>query len=244
MTLSALLLVIVIKVLMLRTGLGFMQSTLPSKRCGACRHLGRKPRSSLKMAKGFFGASAASEKDPGTVKGTSLKILKYPHPQLRAENGHITTFGEDVEQIAKEMLLVMYAADGIGLAAPQVGINKRLMVFNEKGDPKDSDYEMVLCNPTIMATAGEEDTKEEGCLSFPQIYGRVTRAKWIEVEFNTLEGDKVQRTFEGMPARIFQHEYDHLDKTLFIDRLIEEDKGVNQKRLDKLIKKYGPGGAV
>ena len=144
MILVSILLIVVIQGSMLRTGLGFMQFTFSSRRSGARRHLARKS-ASLKMAKGFFGgASAASEKDPGTVKGTSLKILKYPHPLLRAENAPITSFGMEVEKIAKEMLLIMYAADGIGLAAPQVGVSKRLMVFNEMGNPADNEFVLTL----------------------------------------------------------------------------------------------------
>ena len=123
------------------------------------------------------------------------------------------------------MLLVMRAADGIGLAAPQVGVNKRVMVFNDKADD------------------GKSDIREEGCLSFPQINGDVVRSTWIDVEYATVAGEVTKKRFDGMAARVFQHEYDHLDKILFIDRFDENDRAMNQKRLDKYIKKYGPGGA-
>lgn len=181
--------------------------------------------------------------DPGDVKGTRLKVLKYPHPQLRAENEVVLTFDDSLKQIAQEMLLVMYAAEGIGLAAPQVGINKRIMVFNEYGEPSKADKEMVLVNPIIVNKATETDILEEGCLSFPLISGKVVRPIWVEVEYNDLSGAKKAVKLTGYQARIFQHEYDHLDKVLFIDRLIELDKRMNQKRLDKYVKKYGPGGA-
>jgi peptide deformylase len=188
----------------------------------------------------LWGARIGDEVDPGDVKGTKLKILKYPHPKLRTENTPVTVFGEDLRRIASEMLLVMRAADGIGLAAPQVGINQRLMVFNEFADSGKSD--MILANPGIISKSEETDSKEEGCLSFPQINGDVIRSKWIEVEYTTVSGDKVQKRFEGLAARIFQHEYDHLDKVLFIDRFGEKDKAMNSKRLEKYVKKYGPGG--
>jgi len=222
--------------------LGGKHAFVRAYRCG----LGQ----SVRHRSGFFsrlilrgGFSAGFETDPGSVKGTDLKILKYPHPQLRAENDNISDFDDTLKQTAAEMLLVMYAADGIGLAAPQVGINKRLMVFNEKGDAKETDHEMVLVNPEIVETSNSKSLGEEGCLSFPQIYGEVQRHDWISVKYQNLEGEHVDIKFEGKPSIIFQHEYDHLDQVLFIDRLEEKDKKINQKRLDKYVKKYGPGAA-
>jgi len=94
------------------------------------------------------------------------------------------------------------------------------MVFNEKGDPKFKNEEMILVNPTIISKSPEFDTKEEGCLSFPQIRGDVQRSIWVEVRYADIAGSIKEVKFEGLPARIFQHEYDHLDKvttTLMID---------------------------
>lgn len=163
----------------------------------------------------------------------------------------------------------MYAAEGVGLAAPQVGINKRLMVFNQDGDPASKHNEMVLVNPVIVAKSNKTIVNEEGCLSFPKIYGDVTRARWIAVDYQTLEGKQVKNYyFEGTNAIIFQHEYDHLDKVgaiykncavsfcrsyshwplllqiLFIDRISEEDRIKISRKLDKLIAKFGPGGSL
>lgn len=164
--------------------------------------------------------------------------------QLRQDNEEVVEFNQDLEDLCKELLKVMYVADGIGLAAPQVGINKRIMVFNEKGDPDKFDTEMILINPKIVAKGGESDLLEEGCLSFPMINGRVERSLWIDVEYQDVKGSQCRKKLEGFPARIFQHEYDHLDKVLFIDRIIPEDMGVNKKRLEKMVKKYGPGAAA
>lgn len=191
----------------------------------------------------FFDKIKTEEKDPGDVKGTKLKILKYPHPQLRAENAEVTEFNENLAEKARQMLLVMYAADGIGLAAPQVGINEKLMVFNEVGDPENAEKEMILVNPTIVSKSEDTNMREEGCLSFPQINGEVERSITIDVEYQTLTGEKKEVKLENLPARIFQHEYDHLDKILFIDRFEDRDQKLNKKRLDKYVKKYGPGGA-
>ena len=86
--------------------------------------------------------------------------------------------------------------------------------------------------------------REEGCLSFPQINGDVERSRAIEIEYQTVTGTERSITLEGFAARIFLHEFDHLEKVLFIDRLGDTDRKMNQKRLDKYIKKYGPGAAV
>ena len=105
--------------------------------------------------------SIKDEVDPGDVKGTSLKILKYPSAKLRSPNEEVVQFDDKLKQLAQEMLLVMYAANGIGLAAPQVGINKRLMVFNEKGVSASKNSEIILLNPVILERSEEFDTKEE-----------------------------------------------------------------------------------
>jgi len=157
------------------------------------RFLGRVPPPRLhQILFGGFQKILKSEVDPGEVKGTKLRILKYPHPQLRAMNAEVSTFDDSLMQTAKEMLMVMYAADGIGLAAPQVGINKRLMVFNEAGEPEKKEQEMILVNPVITARSVETNLREEGCLSFPQINGDVQRYEWVEIEYQTTSGQKTK----------------------------------------------------
>uniref|UniRef100_A0A7R9YZE9 Peptide deformylase n=1 Tax=Chlamydomonas euryale TaxID=1486919 RepID=A0A7R9YZE9_9CHLO len=101
-----------------------------------------------------------------------LEIVKYPDPRLRAVNAKVGVFDESLLRLAKEMIEVMYQDDGVGLAAPQVGINLRLMVFNPDGQGKPGN-EAILCNPEIMSMGGQKVAMEEGCLSFPRIYGRV-----------------------------------------------------------------------
>ncbi len=148
--------------------------------------------------------------------------------------------------------MVMYASKGVGLAAPQVGINKRLMVFNPEGDPKKWLKEIALVNPRIIETSESTDVEVEGCLSFPDMQGSVRRHKWIKVEAFDLKGKKIKKKvslvcciiycrllmnvqFEGWEARVFQHEYDHLDGKLYIDRLEAEDRAKVQPVLDSLI---------
>ena len=178
-----------------------------------------------------------------------MRVLKYPHPSLRAENAEIpveelTGPGSEISRIAKEMFLVMYATNGVGLAAPQVGINKRLMVYNESGDKKRWMQEVVMVNPKIVEFSAGKDIEEEGCLSFPEMGGDVERSKWIKVEALNLKGKKIKKKFTGWEARIFQHEYDHLDGVVYIDRLTEEGRKEVQPRLDELIEQFGEGGAL
>ncbi len=191
--------------------------------------------------------SATEEVDPGKVDGTDLRVLKYPHPSLRAPNSEITEEelkSGEISKIAKEMFLVMYATEGVGLAAPQVGINKRLMVYNESGDKTKWLKEVTMINPKIVEFSEAKDVENEGCLSFPGMRGDVERAKWIKVEAMNLKGKKFKKKFKGWEARIFQHEYDHLDGVLYPDRLTDEGKEEVKERLDELVEDFGEGGSL
>ena len=188
-----------------------------------------------------LGALQKEEVDPGQVAGTELRILKYPHPSLRAENAPVSEAelrDGSIAQIAKEMFLVMYAAEGIGLAAPQVGINKKLMVYNESGDKKKWLDEVVMVNPVITEFSEAVDVETEGCLSFPAMNGEVERSKWIKVEALNLRGKKISKKFTGWEARIFQHEYDHLNGVVYIDRLLPDSKKAVENRLKELIEEH------
>jgi peptide deformylase len=124
----------------------------------------------------------------------------------------------------------MYDEVGIGLAAPQVGISLRLMVVGEEKTPE----ARALVNPFI-AEQGREVTSEEGCLSLPGIFAPVTRAEWVKLEAQDLEGKPVSIRASGLAARVYQHEMDHLDGVLFIDRL----DPVTRDRIKRRIKKEG-----
>lgn len=184
-------------------------------------------------------APVEEEADPGEIEGTDLRVLKYPHPKLRAFDEEITEFDADLKKTVKEMFMVMYACKGVGLAAPQVGINKRLMVFNPEGDPKKWPKEVVLVNPKIVGQSEATDVEPEGCLSFPGMDGNVRRHKWIKIEAQNLMGKPIKKKYEGWEARVFQHEYDHLEGKVYIDRLEEEeDKERVKPVLQGLIQKY------
>ena len=191
--------------------------------------------------------SVKEEVDPGVVEGTDLRVLKYPDPSLRAENAECTE--EELKdgtigKIAKEMFMVMYAAEGVGLAAPQVGINKKLMVYNESGDKKKWLDEIVMVNPKIVEFSEAKDVEIEGCLSFPNMNGKVERSKWIKVEAQNLKGKKIKKKFKGWESRIFQHEYDHLDGVVYTDRLDEDGRLEVQPVLDELVEDFGEGGEL
>lgn len=181
------------------------------------------------------------EVDPGVVAGTDLRVLRYPHPKLRAENAEVVKeeFGDDLKRTAREMLKVMYASKGVGLAAPQVGINKRLMVFNPDGDSKAWLQEVIMVNPSIIGRSKASEVEMEACLSFPGMGGNVRRHDWVKVEAYRLNGKKFKVKYEGWQARVFQHEFDHLDGIMYIDRLdTEEDRTRVRPVLDKLIAEY------
>jgi len=226
-------------------------STLPMKEfiCSAFQASNRYHKScfspaSFSIARKFASPSKAVEEevDPGEVAG--LSIVKYPHPALRAENAEITEFDDSLKKLSKDMFKLMYAAQGVGLAAPQVAQNVRLMVFNPEADPKKWLMETTLVNPEIVESSEGKDMEIEGCLSFPGMNGPVQRSKWIKVKYQDVKGKPKKKKFVGWEARIFQHEYDHLQGTVYIDRLSEEDRQQVQPRLDELIAEHGEGGAL
>jgi len=176
-----------------------------------------------------------------------LRIVSYPHPALRAENEEITKEELDsgtISKIVKEMFGLMYATQGVGLAAPQVGINKTFMVYNPSGDSKKWLDECVMINPKIVEFSDATDVENEGCLSLPEMKGLVKRSKWIKVEAMNMKGKKIKKKYKGWEARIFQHECDHLNGVLFPDRMDEELQKEIQPEMDELISKFGEGGAL
>ena len=144
-----------------------------------------------------------------------LEICEYPSAVLKKKAKAVKKFGPELQAIADRMFDIMYETDGVGLAAPQVGISKRIVVIDSRQSPEEK---MVLVNPSIIKQEGEEAT-QEGCLSVPGAFTDVKRAAHVEVVGQDLTGKKVHFTAEGLLGRIIQHEIDHLDGLLFIDRL-------------------------
>jgi peptide deformylase len=162
------------------------------------------------------------------------EIVKYPDPVLAKRGEPITEFDDDLKTLVEEMFESMYAAHGIGLAAPQIGLSKRLTVIdvNFKKDPADK---LVLINPEIVEREGKQ-YEEEGCLSLPEIREKVNRAAKVKVRAQNLEGEWFEVEGEELLARALQHEIDHLDGVLFIDRLSRLKRDLLIRRIKKLIK--------
>jgi peptide deformylase len=148
-----------------------------------------------------------------------LAVRLYPDPKLRAPNATVTEFDDKLAEFAKHMFKVMYETDGIGLAAPQVGVNVKLMVYNPTGEASETSEEVVFINPKVVNKSKGQTLFEEGCLSFPDIMGDVKRPKSVTIEAKDLQGKTIRLDLDGLEARIFQHELDHLDGTLFHDKM-------------------------
>ena len=157
-------------------------------------------------------------------------ILLLPDPRLRAIADPIEKIDDDIKQLAKDMLETMYDAPGIGLAAPQIGEMKRIVVMDlakegEKPEP------LVLINPEITRFSDVVQTTEEGCLSIPELYYDVERPDAVTVKYTDLDGNEVTKDAEGKLAVCIQHELDHLDGVLYIDYL-------SRLKRDRVIKKF------
>mmetsp|Transcript_35137 Transcript_35137/g.80984 ORF Transcript_35137/g.80984 Transcript_35137/m.80984 type:complete len:274 (+) Transcript_35137:65-886(+) len=165
-------------------------------------------------------------------------IVRYPHPALREKNEEIKVFDRRLRRLADNLFDTLYATgDGIGLAAPQVGVNLRVMVYNPS--PSTRDDETVFVNPRIIAFSDEKDWKGEGCLSFPRIRGNVQRPVWVDVEAVDWDGKPFQRRIDGFEARLFQHEFDHLDGVVFTDRFGGAAREKVEPDLDFFVKDFG-----
>lgn len=147
-----------------------------------------------------------------------MRIVKYPHPTLRHQSKPLRRVDAELRRIVREMLELMYEGQGIGLAANQVDLPYRLFVMNLAADPAAKDQEYVFINPVISKRRGTAEG-EEGCLSLPDIYAPVKRSEQILLTAYDLAGQEVSYELDGLFARAAQHEYDHLDGVLFIDRL-------------------------
>lgn len=150
----------------------------------------------------------------------SLKLIPYPHPTLRHRSKPIVRVDQDLRELVDEMFEIMYEFRGVGLAANQVNLPIRLFVANPSGD-KEEGPELVFINPVINKAKGSADA-EEGCLSLPGINAQVKRNKSLCINAYGIDGSEINTEVDGFLARIIQHELDHLDGVLFIDRLSEE----------------------
>lgn len=162
-----------------------------------------------------------------------LQVLHYPDPRLRNSAQPVAQVDDTVRRLVDDMFETMYEAPGIGLAATQVNVPKRVVVIDLSND-KSQPY--CFINPKIIAREGEEET-EEGCLSVPGIYDNVRRARWVHVEALDRDGKPFTLQIDDLLAVCIQHEIDHLDGKLFVDYLSEVKRGRIRKKMEKLRRK-------
>jgi peptide deformylase len=163
-----------------------------------------------------------------------LKIIEYPDPRLRKASRPVEQFDPSLKALAERMLQLMRDARGVGLAAPQVGLNIRLFVMNPTGEPKD---DRIFINPELSEAEGTQE-EEEGCLSLPGINAKIVRDKTIRMRAKDLEGHDIDEKATGYVARVWQHEFDHLNGTLIIDRMGTVAKMAAKKAMRELEDKF------
>ena len=166
------------------------------------------------------------------------RILYVPNPILRQRSEDLKDIQKEDLLIAEEMMDIMVSAPGVGLAANQIGILKKIVTINIQDKEKNIDKKYILFNPKIISYSKEKTIMEEGCLSIPEQYAKINRPKEILLEYLNEKKKSVKRKVEGIEARILQHEIDHLSGKLFIDYLSSLKRNIIIKRVKKL-KKLG-----
>ncbi len=161
-------------------------------------------------------------------------ILMHPDPRLKRVCAPVDVISSEIGRLAEDMLDTMYDAPGVGLAAPQVGIMKRLFVMDCIKEDGATPQPMVLINPEILALSPEVNVYEEGCLSIPEHYAEVTRPKRVTMRWTGLDGKIVEDEFDGLWATCAQHELDHLNGKLFIDHIGAIKRGMITRKMEKL----------
>lgn len=162
-------------------------------------------------------------------------IVKFGTPVLHEPAQLVRDFTDSLEELVRDMLQTMYAAPGVGLAAPQIGLNVRLFVIDTAAG-EDPEQPIVMANPEIIEMEGEQ-REEEGCLSVPGYHGVVMRPAWVKVRGQDIKGKDIVWEATGLLARAFCHETDHLNGTLFLDRLGVLKRDLIKRKIRKAIRK-------
>lgn len=168
-----------------------------------------------------------------------LPVYAYGQPVLKKEAEHVDVKEEGLAGFIENMWETMYHAGGIGLAAPQVGQSKRIFLVDTvqmMDEGEEGGLKEVFINPEILEFSEDTGSYEEGCLSIPDVTGDVIRPNSVKVKYQDLEGNYQEVFLTDMEARVFQHEYDHIDGVLFIEKLKPLRKKRIQKKLDKIRK--------
>lgn len=166
--------------------------------------------------------------------GKIHEVVKWPDPVLARRGDEVTVFDDALKTLVEEMFESMYAAQGIGLAAPQIAISKRITVIDVSFQKNPSD-KIALINPQILKMEGKQ-VEEEGCLSLPEIREKVARASWVKVRAQDVTGKWFEVEGEELLARALLHEIDHLDGVLFIDRISRLKRELVLRKIRKLQK--------
>lgn len=169
-----------------------------------------------------------------------LKILKYPEKSLLQPSVAVDTITDEIKKLVKDMGETMFDAPGVGLAAPQVGVNQRIIVYDtHAAEPREDDAVQeitALINPEIIDASGSIVSEQEACLSVSDYSADVKRYETVTVRAMTLEGEKIEFQAQGILAVIMQHEIDHLDGILFLDRISVLKRTMYKKKLTKSLK--------
>jgi peptide deformylase len=169
-----------------------------------------------------------------------LPIYTYGQPVLRKETQNISADYPNLGKLIDNMFETMYNADGVGLAAPQIGLEDRILVIDlsplSDSDPSFQDFKKVFINARIVERDGEEESVEEGCLSIPNIHEKVSRKNRIRIQYLDENLKPQDEIYEGYRARVIQHEYDHLDGILFVDHIQGIRKQMIRSKLNKILK--------
>jgi peptide deformylase len=161
-----------------------------------------------------------------------LKIVKYPDPVLLKPGEPVTEFNDELKKLVEDMFETMYDGQGVGLAAPQVGVSQRLIVI-DLSNKRDPEQKIVLINPEIIEAEGTQ-YGEEGCLSFPEIHEKVVRAQKVRVRAQDVDGHWFEKDGEELLARCFLHEIDHVDGIVFLKRMTPLKRSICQRSIRKL----------
>jgi peptide deformylase len=166
---------------------------------------------------------------------TKLEILTFPNKFLQQPTQPVENIDEDIQTLVADMAETMYDAPGVGLAAIQVGSDKQVLVYDEKPTESDRGYGVII-NPTIVETEGQIISENEGCLSVPDFRSDVKRAARIVVEGVDRDGKSLRFEADGFLAIVLQHEIDHLNGTLFIDRISALKRELYKRRMKKIMR--------
>ena len=172
---------------------------------------------------------------------TLRNILIHPDPRLKKTAAPVETVDAELRALADDMLETMYDAPGIGLAAPQIAVMKRMLVMDCAKDDDATPEPMVLINPAVVWTSEERNVYDEGCLSIPEQYAEVERPAEVEVTWTDVDGKPKRERFDGLWATCVQHEIDHLDGKLFIDYLGAMKRQMITRKMQKLKREMARG---